>query len=230
MSDAPPSPRRPTGSIPLSWARPAEDVSADVDKSAGPNNVVIAVVVAALVVVGVVVLSRAGGPTSPTTSPTTPPTTPSVTETRPPKPPPTTPVPIDKAPEPAQANAAIAPEDDDAVADLAKKNAPNAAAPATPAKNSAANSTTTTEAQKKLAQAALKACRLAARDGDNAKAVALAEDAVDADPRCYECWSTLAFLRGKLGDAEGQRAAKMQARALKPPTATPPAPSTTTTP
>lgn len=196
-------PTTATGSIPLSWARPAEDVTHDVEKGGASAGVfvvgfLVVVVVAGLLFSQLIVPLRgrapAPAPTVTTALPTTPPPPP-----RPIQAPIEAPKPIDEAPEPATPNPAIAPEDDDAVAGAEKK----AAEP-------------TTEAQKKRAQAILRAARLAARDGDDAKAAALAEDAVDKDPRCFECWSTLAFLRGKLGDADGQRAAKMQARALAP--------------
>ncbi len=191
--------KRATGSIPLSWARPAEDVTADTGKGTGfsaPGLVVgflIAVVVAGVAFSQLIVPLR--NPKPPTPQALTPPIE------KAPEPP----KPIEKAPEPATPNPQIAPEDDDTVAGAV------AGAPKQPTAADATN-----EASKKQAQATLRAARIAARDGDDAKAAALAEDAVDKDPRCFECWSTLAFLRGKLGDTDGQRAAKMQARALAP--------------
>jgi hypothetical protein len=206
MSETPA--RRPTGSIPLSWARPAEDVSADVD--AAGTGVPVAAVVAFIVVAiaaGLVLARRvvpepsASTPSASTSSASTsPPSSASTSSPSSPSSPPTPPASSAPTPTPppqpvlpaAALDPTVAPEDDDTLA------APLDAA------------------AKKAAQLSLKKARLAARDDDNAKAIALVEDAVAKDPRCYECWSTLAFLRGKVGDVEGQRVAKRQARALKP--------------
>lgn len=186
--------KRPTGSIPLSWARPAEDVSAAPSSSTKlPMATVVALVVVAILIGGIVInratdrLAASGVvPSPPSPQPSAPAVPPA--PAAPPEPPS-----IASAPEPAVVNPGVAPEDDDTV---------SGTKPAPPA------------ADRKRAQSLLRAARIAARDEDNAKAIALSEDAVDKDPGCFECWSTLAFLRQKTGDKDGARTARLRARSL----------------
>jgi hypothetical protein len=59
--------------------------------------------------------------------------------------------------------------------------------------------------------------RLAARDGDREKALALADQAVALDDGCGGCWRTLALLRRQSGDKAGAAAARARADAAADP-------------
>lgn len=231
--------KRPTGSIPLSWARPAEDVTAlPAPASKAPTVAVVVVLLLAagvcLAVVSGVGPGSAGGSTSlmlppPVVAPPrqalpeppSPKTTTATTATTlpPPTTPATAPAPIAAAPEPAVANPAIAPEDDDAVTGRAVPDASRDAVPDAGADGVAAASAVPVidEARRLRAQVFLKAARQAAKKGDEMRALHLAEDAIDKDPRCYECWQTVSLLRKRAGDVEGARIATRTARALAPP-------------
>ncbi|MDP2340561.1 MAG: hypothetical protein Q8O67_06370 [Deltaproteobacteria bacterium] len=181
------------GSIPLSWARPAEDVSDDVPS--GSRAPFVIVLVLAIAIAGVVAVGQAmtAAPPPSVTAPVEAPVA-------------ALPAPITSAPEPAAnrvITAPVAPEDDDGVAAADPVAAPVVAAPID-------------DADRKRARVLLRAARFAAKDGDFDRASALAEDAVDKDPRCAECWATVAFLRKRAGDLDGFSAARLQARALAP--------------
>ena len=204
-----PRPTSATGSIPLSWVQPAEDVSADVAAGSRIPAVVIVVALALIVIAALWVAqdqldawrgegrAEVAPPTDLQASAATPsPPTPS----------------ISNAPEPGAGRApvAVAPEDDDAVA------APEPAETAAVVDAADSPAGPIDEAARKRARVLLRAARFAAKDGDYDKASALAEDAVDTDPRCAECWATVGFLRKRAGDLDGFQAARLQARALAP--------------
>ena len=192
-----------TGSIPPSWARPAEDVSADVVASSRVPVALVLLLLVGLAVAGVVISKRRAGvsPVVPLVTATTATTTTTLPAVVPPLPP------LSRAAEPL-IDRGIAPEDDDAVAPVAVVAVVDA--------GSDLGSAPIDDASRKRARVLLRAARFAAKAGDYDKANALAQDAVDKDPRCAECWSTVAFLRRKVGDLEGFRAARLQARALAP--------------
>jgi len=194
--------RRPTGEIPLSWALPAEAVSDDVmpqrESPAASKAIAALVLLGFAVVVFVVVLARTGNtvgaagvgderqPTSAPIVAPVPPTAPALTETRDVVPP---------TPVPAFAGSSSS-----------SPTPPPVATPApapTPARDTA------------LAQKLLNRAKLAARDGDDVKGRALAEQAVEADANCESCWRTLAFMRGRAGDRAGAALARGRADALK---------------
>jgi len=203
----PQAPRRATGEIPRSWAMPAEAVS-DAPAPTSSHTVIVGVIAAAAAVALVVAAGTLGGrastttppapavapstSTSPraaiaptmTTTPAPPASAPAPPSPTPPSPtPPATPTPTPPTPEPT----AVAPE-------------------ATPP--AAADAVTPTRLR---ARAMIGKARLAARDGERDKALALAEQAVALDAGCGGCWRTLALLRRQTGDKAG--AAEARARA-----------------
>lgn len=59
--------------------------------------------------------------------------------------------------------------------------------------------------------------RIAARDGERDRALALAEQAVALDEGCGGCWRTLALLRLQTGDKAGAADARARAAAADDP-------------
>lgn len=199
----------PPASIPPSWARPAEEVAGDKSRGAGraPWLLLVALLGLFVLVAAPQLTALRTGPSPRSLLPTPAPVP--LAEVPPPAPVETiiaaaAPPPIASAPEPVlQRTAALAPEDDDAVPGDPVAVKPNTGPPRD-------------EAAHRRAGVLLRAAQRAAKAGDSEKARAFAEDAVDKDPRCGECWGTVAFLRRQSGDLEGSRAARRQARLLAP--------------
>ena len=185
-------PRRATGEIPLSWAVPAEAVTA------GPPShrpVSLMTVFGALVVVaavGFAIVRWMSPPAVETdfldravvvkTPPSTPPAVDAVVGLPPPPPPSVQTVAVAEAP-------ALASEPNDQATD--------------------GGVAARTKARQLVARA-----RRSAKGGDIPEARALAEAAVAADPACGGYWKTLALLRRKTGDRAGATAARARADAL----------------
>lgn len=196
------APKRATGEIPLSWALPAESVSeAQAPKTSSRTGLVAAGVVVLIVVGAVLALSQRSTPSTPST-PSAPSTT-STTSTSPAQP---ALVPAPVAPAPVAGGDVVAPPLP--VATPAASAAVDVPAPAS------ATPAVSREARDQ-AQSLIGRARVAARDGNDAKARELAEQAVTLDPDCGGCWRTVAFLRGRAGDRPAAALARARALAVE---------------